>query len=315
MAVPMVVEYLVIMPKRGSFCDSQEAFNKLLQADSAIVIKKKEIHYQNGFVCDYHTTTGEVSGKEQRYFQLRFTWAGGEDSPKEKVEEFSAFLRAVRGLVNRTDGQIETLWDDISVQYSRKAYPLISEIENLMRKLIANFMLISVGKEWVSETSPPEVEQAIQSSKRKDKDYVNVLHTVDFMHLATFLLKRYSKRPVEELYTKLKESSKFEELADLKTYVPQSNWQRYLSGLVSCEDGHLQKLWTDLYDLRCKVAHRPPKTENPMRRLDNRRPQRYGVRDRYRQPDRARDDHARALRQGSHAAVDLVRLEKPQDLE
>lgn len=248
-----VVEYLVIVPKNETFCDSVEAFNRLLEVDSLISISKDRIHHKNSTSYRYEVTSNEVTGKEQRYFQLRFTMDKTEKGGDENVERFTAFLKNIRSIVMRLGGQVETLWDDISFYYSQRSYPIIYEIENLMRKLIANFMLITVGKDWISETSPSEVQEAINKSKRKD--YVNVLHTVDFIDLASFLIKPYSKKSSQELYNKLRKAQSLEEYQELKEYIPNSNWQRYFSVLVACEDTYLSKRWEDLYELRCKVAH------------------------------------------------------------
>src|SRR5262249_9796530 len=129
----------------------------------------------------------------------------------------------------------------------------VYEIENLMRKLIANFMLITVGKEWITETSPSEIQEAISRSKRKD--YLNVLHTIDFIHLADFLVKPYSKKSTHDLHAKLKAAQKLEDFKALKAYIPESNWTRYFSKLVACEDSFVSRRWAELYELRCKVAH------------------------------------------------------------
>lgn len=252
-SMQFVVEYLVIVPKSESFCDSVEAFNRLLEVDSLILINKDRIHYRDNIGYKYEITGNEVTGKEQRYFHLRFTIDKISKDENECVEGFTAFLKNIRSIVMRLGGQVETLWDDISFYYSQKAYPIIYEIENLMRKLIANFMLITIGKDWISETSPSEVQEVINRSKRKD--YVNVLHAVDFIDLASFLTKPYSKKSAQELYNKLKKAQSLEEYQELKEYIPSSNWQRYFSALVACEDTYLSKRWEDLYDLRCKVAH------------------------------------------------------------
>jgi hypothetical protein len=37
--------------------------------------------------------------------------------------------------------------------------------------------------------------------------------------------------------------------------IPQSNWSRYFSAIVDCEDSLLRSKWNELYLLRCKVAH------------------------------------------------------------
>jgi hypothetical protein len=155
--------------------------------------------------------------------------------------------------MSKLGGSPETLWDDISFHYSRDSYTLIYRIENLMRKLIANFMLVTVGAEWIVKSAPREIKEAISKSKRKE--YLNVLHTIDFIQLADFLLRPYSTCIDQDIIMRLRKAETAEELGELKSLVPQSNWSRYFSSLVECNDEYLQKRWNDLYKLRCKVAH------------------------------------------------------------
>lgn len=245
-----VVEYLLIVQKVDSFCDSVEAFSRLLRVDSSITISGGKILHNENFECDYAITSGDIEGKDQRFFHLKFSHDLTDES---SLDRFTDLLRVVRSIMARMGDQPETLWDDISFHYARQGYELIHRIENLMRKLIANFMLVTIGKEWVSETSPNEIKDALAKSKRKD--YLNVLHTIDFIHLADFLLKPYSKRSAGEILTELKKASTAKEIDAVKALLPDSNWTRYFSHLVDCEDGYLKKRWEDLYELRCAVAH------------------------------------------------------------
>lgn len=251
--MPIKTEYLIIIPKEASFCDSIDTFNRLLQVDSGISIKKGSLTFDGDLTCDFHIASGEVSNKEQRFFHLRLTLNTPTETAEGNTEKLSALLKRIRTILSKAGGIIETLWDDISFTYSKEAYAQIHEVESLMRKLIANFMLVTVGKEWLNETSPTEIQEAISKSKRKD--YVNVLHTIDFIHLADFLIKPYSKKPIQELYSKISNAQSKEALDELLEYVPKSNWQRYFSKLVNCEDSYLNKRWSELYELRCKVAH------------------------------------------------------------
>src|SRR5262249_2738981 len=161
------------------------------------------------------------AAKNQRYFHLQFTWDGDPNGPPETLERFLSLLKKVRKTVAQAEGEIETLWDDLSALYAIKAYPLIHEIENLMRRLIANFMLVTVGREWLQETLPKAVEDAVRSSKRKD--YLNVLHSVDFIHLGDFLFAPYSKKTSQDLYAKLKLVQTQEDAKALLEFVPESN--------------------------------------------------------------------------------------------
>ena len=191
------------------------------------------------------------AAKAQRYFHVRF--AATDCDTDEKLDKFSAFLRAVRTIMTKVGGQPETLWDDISFHYARNAYTLIHRVENLMRKLIANFMLVTVGAEWVDESAPREVKEVIGKNKRKE--YLNVLHQIDFIHLADFLLRPYSTVNSDEVYGLLKTAATIDDLNQIKTLIPQSNWARYFSALVDCDDEYLKKRWEELYQLRCQVAH------------------------------------------------------------
>lgn len=260
------VEYLIILPKGDSFCDSIETFNKLLQVDSAITLKNGVIKHRNGVSCRYEITSGDVAVKEQRFFHLRFTMDATRSLSDLQIDRFSACLKTIRSIIAKAGGLPEVLWDDVSLYYSKKAYVLVHEIENLMRKLITNFMLVTVGKEWVTETSPNEIQEALSKSKRKD--YLNVLHTIDFIHLADFLVRPYSKKQTQDLYAKLRAANKTADLDDLRQFIPESNWSRYFSKLVDCEDSFLSKRWTELYELRCKVAHNAIVTKTDFEQIE-----------------------------------------------
>lgn len=247
-----VIEYLAVVKKSGSFCDNDEAFNRLLQVDSAVTISEGNIHFHTDFACGYRIASGEIPDKDQLYFHLKFTKGFDGEPSGDDLDLFLSFLKMVRVVIAKAGGEAATLWDDISYYYSRRAYPVIYEVENLMRRLITNFMLIKVGKEWVSETSPQEFKEAIDRNQRKDG--VNVLHSVDFIHLANFLLKPYSPevKNGHDLWEKIGSAKSIEEL---KGFAPKSNWKRYFSALVQFEDEQLRKKWESLYLLRCKVAH------------------------------------------------------------
>jgi|GEM_PF-4001725 len=155
--------------------------------------------------------------------------------------------------MHRTVGQPEILWDDISFHYAREIYDEIYRIENLMRKLITNFMLVTVGAGWVDESSPKEIKDVIDRSKRKES--LNVLHQVDFIHLADFLLRPYSTATQDELNDLLRKAETVDDLRAAQDLLPQSNWNRYFSEIVDCGDAYLNTRWKELYELRCRVAH------------------------------------------------------------
>jgi len=249
----ITVEYLAIFRRTDSFCDSASSFTRLLEVDSEIRAPGGDIHFKGERTCGFRLSDGTVATKPQRFFHLYFTWDGDPDTDLEALKRFLALLKKVRGTVVQAGGEIETLWNDLSSHYAEKAYPLIHEIENLMRRLIAHFMLVTVGREWAQETLPKAVQEAVNNSKRKD--YLNILHTVDFIHLGDILFRPYSKMTPQELFAKVKAVETVEDAKALQEFVPESNWKRYFATLVACEDGYLKSRWEQLYELRCKVAH------------------------------------------------------------
>lgn len=252
----LITEYLIIIEKQTPeafyrLCDSVERFNELLQVDPDISVNGDTIIYKKTFTCAYRINVGNLEEKDQRYFHIKLVFNGSEGD----IDKYASLLRAIRSAIHQSGGQPETLWDDLSLYYSSKSYPLINKTENLMRKLITYFMLTNVGKEWVVEASPTVFQEAIGKSKRKE--YVDVLHKIDFIQLGDFLFKPYQTRNISELFEKLDNAQTKDELDlnDLKDFKARSNWERYFSKVVDCTNEYLSKGWSDLYDLRCKVAH------------------------------------------------------------
>lgn len=252
----LTTEYLVIVDKEVSeafyhLCDNIDGFNKLLASDTNISIKSNLITYKNSLSAAYHVKTSKVSGKQQRFFYVKVVFDGNEKD----MDEYVKLLRSVRGIIHRSGGQPETLWDDVSLYYSQKSYPLIHRVENLMRKLITYFMLTNIGKEWVTQTSPGVVMDAIDKSKRKQ--YLDILHQIDFIHLGDFLFKPYQIKDTKELLLLIAKAQSQDDLRlnELKAFEAKSNWEKYFSKIVDCTDEYLDKRWKELYNLRCSVAH------------------------------------------------------------
>jgi uncharacterized protein YutE (UPF0331/DUF86 family) len=149
----------------------------------------------------------------------------------------------------------EILWDDLSSELANKAYPVIHEIENMMRKLITKFMLTTIGLAWTKDAVPKEVSESIKTKKSNTPQ--NYLYEADFIQLSNFLFKEYSTANSRKLVEKLGAVTDINELelTELKELVPQSNWERYFAPIVDCKSEYLQTRWEKLYELRCIVAH------------------------------------------------------------
>lgn len=249
-------EYFIILPSAESFCATSADFMKLLTIDHRITIDGNKLSTEK-FTCNIDVKSGEIRDKSERYFQIDFV-AIIEDNTELAIDNFTEMLRIVRSVISKaqddkSQASPETLWDDISAYYSSIAYPIINDIENTLRKLIANFMLMNVGRGWINETAPKDFKEVLQKSQRQNRD--NQLHQVDFIDLANFLLKPYARKTPEQLYEILRKSSGRLSPKELDECVPISNWQRYFSKIVECDDDYLKSRWNKLYELRCQVAH------------------------------------------------------------
>lgn len=252
------VEYLILLRNKSNFCDSIDAFKNFLKADSSILLEEKKIKYQN-IEVDYTIQRGTVN--EQNFFHIKFIYKKEDkldEIDEKKIDTYVELLKCFRTNVYLLGIEFNTLWDDISLYYSMKSYPLIYEIENLMRKLITKFMLTNVGISWVNETLPQEIKSVVSSNRNKGrKEKSNFLYEIDFIHLADFLFKPYHTNDINVLYKKIKNVKRIDDLdlEELKSFLPKSNWQRYFFDLIKYEDSRFQTQWEDLYQLRCQLAH------------------------------------------------------------
>lgn len=251
------VEYLMVINAKDDFCKSIASFNNFLQSHEKIKILPAAVTFE-GASFSYNVQFDEISENSQRFFHVRFSC----DTPAH-LEKFKEMLRAVRGLLNKASGKPpEVLWDDISGHLAKEAYPIIHELENLMRKLITKFMFIKIGLGWTKDAVPKEVSDSIKTKQGAGAS--NYLYEVDFIQLSNFLFKEYSTANSRKLVEKLGAAEKIEqlELSELQELVPRSNWERYFAPIVDCKLEYLQPRWERLYILRCLIAHNNLVTES-----------------------------------------------------
>ncbi|CAI8759536.1 HEPN_Apea domain-containing protein [Pseudomonas sp. IT-P171] len=243
------VEYLAIIETKEDFCSTVEAFNSLLQAYGSIKASADNISY-SGSAFDYSVQRGVVAEGAQVYFHMRFNC-----SKKENLPDYKKFLKLVRTILQKVCIKMpEVLWDDLSGELCSKAYPIIYELENMMRKLITKFMLISIGISWVSSAVPKEVSDSVKVKKSATQGY---LYDADFIQLSNFLFKKYSTANSDKLLLRLAKAKNIQDidLSELKEMIPQSNWERYFLPIVDCNSEYLDVRWKKIYDLRCVIAH------------------------------------------------------------
>ncbi|ODC03498.1 hypothetical protein BFW38_08005 [Terasakiispira papahanaumokuakeensis] len=242
------VEYLVIIDSESTFCRNAQSFKSFLQSDSEINISGTKIKFR-GISVDYELQEGENTNKNHKFFHIKLV------CDEKDLADFSDLCRSIKKLLHmNSKNSVQTLWDDISFYYSSRSYPMIYEIENLMRKLITKFMLTTVGLGWTKETVPEELKR---SSRTENIDTnINYLYETDFIQLSNFLFDEYRTLDIAALIKKISEietdSVRVDEIHD---FIPRSNWERYFRSNVDCEGSYLKVRWEKLYKLRCKIAH------------------------------------------------------------
>lgn len=241
------VEYLVLFDTNKTQCRTVSALKNLLQADSNISIDRSKVTFEKK-TADLSVKLGKKDDKEHIYFNLVLKCKEESD-----LEWFSALLKSIRRSLALITKSTYVVWDDLSLYYGSQAYPLIFNIENMMRQVITKFMLTNVGLGWTKDRLPTDVQQSVNINN-KDNNY---LYNVDFIQLKNFLFSENYPSHKESLIKKFKAAKDLSELniEEIRALIPESNWDKYFEPIVDCEAEYLKKRWDLLYELRCKVAH------------------------------------------------------------
>lgn len=255
----MKTEFLILVPDNESFCNTKKAFVDFLKVDALITISSQKISYKRTFKgkevvsVKFWVDTDKVKNKQERYFLLAL-----ECQEETLINEFSEVCERIRNIAQRiSPGQttINTIWDDVGRIYAERAYPLVNEVENLMRKLITKFMLITVGMDWSKDAIHPDLFKKIEKFD-EDEPYISDLYKLDFIHLKQVLFEKKRDISLEELDRLLSKTIFNDEDKDkILRYVPRSNWEKYFSSLIGEKNSSLETKWDLLYKLRNKVAH------------------------------------------------------------
>lgn len=264
----MNIEYMLSKEagKKGTgvLCNSNQTLNNFFMSNEKIKIKDEKITVDS-YTASYHIESGEVEASKEKYFIIKIV------SEKDKDEEDIKCLEVISKELRRAvkvkgfGFKISVLWDDVSNYYRKLSYPLISNVENLMRKLITQFMIKKIGTDWVKKALPDEFKSHIeQKNNIKDTNVIeNLLYEADFIKLSSFLFNPYSElKDTKELFEKIKaiysKSNVDSQINDILKLEPKSNWERFFTQIdilknVSSEG--LEKDWEKLYKIRNKVAH------------------------------------------------------------
>jgi len=256
---PLIVEYLIIIKQENTFCDSKESFLKFLEVDSSLTISGNQLTInlkKEKLTVSYSITSDLVPSQNQRYF--KFTISSEENG---KINEFYDLTKLLEEIIIKLHPEvsINMLWNDISRKYAVEGYTLINEVENLLRRLIANFMLTKVGYDYPKYHIPNEVESRDNHLKVNYSDY---LHQTYFSDLKTILFegqREFTHRNIGDIQRivekHISEKKKEISIEDLKGVISKSLWEKYFAKETKYKKENLEKDLEELNSLRNEIAH------------------------------------------------------------
>src|SRR5690242_5306537 len=235
MAKTFKIEFLLIKEENIKY-NSIITLKNLLTSHGDLSFKGQKIKVEDTEAIFKIKTELVGDEEKERYFFITIE-KKLEDESEEKVIEDLSFvfkkLKQIFGDFNKTF-KIVLLWDDTTFYYAKLAYPLIFEIENLMRKLIYQFMLTKLGTDWFKIGAPEEFKRDIAKNGRESDTMMDsILYNADFIHVVTFLFREYT-RDDKKIMDKIKVAKNISEvdIADLKSIIPQDNWTRYFQPII-----------------------------------------------------------------------------------
>lgn len=255
----MRTEFLILIPGEESFCGTAKAFIEFLKIDSLLIFVGNSVSFRKSakskaiVSAKYKVDSDKVKASDERYFYVAL-----ECSNNELAEEFASMCDHIKSIAERIrpgETAVNTLLDGAGKVFAEKAYPVVYEVENLMRRLIAKFLLVTVGVKWAEDAMLPSLRQKIESFEDEPR-HVNDLYKLDFIHLSDMLFEKKRDIGLEEL-DRILHVTQFSESDQVKILrvLPKSNWDKYFSELVDFSAEKLRDKWRLLYKLRNKVAH------------------------------------------------------------
>jgi hypothetical protein len=252
------VEYLVILKQDDKFCNTIESLKKFISVDDDLSItgnvismgvRKKPVDFE------IRITSSTIDAKKERYFQIEL-----KDIKNNGEVPLNNICRKIKKIVNRINPnnvKINTLWDDIGRNYALKSYPLINEVENLMRKFLTQFLLINVGMDWSETAVHDEIQEKMKGKPGKSSNDGNNLYFTDFIHLSDVLFKKYRNITLTELDNIILGSINADSISvdEVRKILPLSNWERYFSSVIDYDEEKLKQQWHQLYNFRNDIAH------------------------------------------------------------
>jgi hypothetical protein len=149
------------------------------------------------------------------------------------------------------------LTDDVSTNISNTIYPLVNELESILRRYLAKFFTQKIGLDWWKQAVPDKVIEKTKLREDNETVFSKVVETdmtlVDFNDLGEIIYKhKLGFNKPENLVDKILSITTEDELGKLKADL-DGNYNRFFK--QHFKDLGFDKKWKQMFQLRNKVAH------------------------------------------------------------
>jgi hypothetical protein len=153
---------------------------------------------------------------------------------------------------------IYVLLDQVSERIACELYPLIYQVENLLRQYLIKFMVMRLGPNWWDATATSEWSQKVRQRRYNEIDFSeyidNKAYLIDFGDLGKMIYAQSSGfTSKEDILKRINEVEETPEAIRVLKEQLQSNYQKFFR--ESFKDKAFQEKWENLEKLRHKVAH------------------------------------------------------------
>ncbi len=177
----------------------------------------------------------------------------GEYNRVEKVR-----IKLLEFLSNQDIDHCYVIKDEISRKIACDLYPLINELETLLRGYLMKFFITKIGVKWWDVTADNEMKQKANKRKNNERIFSNYIDNkvflIDFGELGKMvysLSSGYINK--DDILTQLLNIEEtVEALQNLKQEL-QTNYNKFFKNTF--KDKQFQRKWESIEKLRHKVAH------------------------------------------------------------
>jgi len=262
----MELEYLIIIENAEEFCNNKKSFLKFLEVDDLISIKESSLIYREEWKLDLSLEL--LSRDKMIVFNMILFYP---DIPTDIIQELTRRIKKNIYRINPGNTHLKVIWNQLAIDRTIEAYPIINQLENMMRRLISKFMIVKIGVSWYKTNTHKDIQTKkfkTDNSKFNDFDFI---YNLDFIELSDVLFKKYRTLSVDKLEHIIarNKNSKTIELIKIIDFLPKSNWERFFSEIVEKEEDFIKNKWSELYDIRNEVAHNRFINQEKFKRLND----------------------------------------------